>query len=128
MNNIVTFRKPERISFQREIDSLFKHGETFISYPLRIVFLEQKPFSGSSVSVLISVPKKKFKSAVKRNRLKRLIREAYRLNKTSVIQYFQEKESGLLIAFLFIGNEMCGWKEIEAAMKKSLSLLKEKKA
>ena len=127
MNNIVTFRKPERISFQREIGSLFEHGEAFISYPLRIVYLEQKPFSGASVSVLISVSKKKFKSAVKRNRMKRLIREAYRLNKTSVIQHFQEKESGLLIAFLFIGNEICGWKEIEAAMKKALSLLKEKK-
>lgn len=126
MNNIVTFKKSERISLQREIDCLFKHGESLISYPLRIVYLEQKPFSGANVSVLISVPKKKFKHAVKRNRMKRLIREAYRLNKTSVIQYFQGKESGLLIAFIFIGNELCGWKEIEVAMLKALNLLLEK--
>ena len=126
MNNRCTFKKPERISFQKEIDRLFKQGEAFISYPLRIVYLEQKPFSGTTVSVLISVPKKKFKHAVKRNRMKRLIREAYRLNKTSLISHFQEKGSGLLIAFLFIGNELCRWKEIEAAMQKVFITIKEK--
>ena len=126
LNNRLTFRKIERISYKREIDGLFKNGETFTSYPLRIVYLEQKPFSGAKVSVLISVPKKKIKSAVKRNRIKRLIREAYRLNKSSLIKHFEEKESGLLIAFIFTGNEMCNWKDVETAMKKALNILKEK--
>ena len=126
MDNRHTFRKTERISFQKEIDRLFKEGEAFISYPLRIVYLKQKPFSGATVSILISVPKKKFKHAVKRNRMKRLIREAYRLNKTSLVSHFQEKESGLLIAFLFIGNALCQWKEIEAAMQKVFIIIKEK--
>jgi ribonuclease P protein component len=126
LDNQCTLKKPERISIQREIERLFKEGVAFISYPLRIVFLEQKPLSGATVSFLVSVPKKKFKRAVKRNRMKRLIREAYRLNKTSLIQHFQEKESGLLIAFLFIGNELCRWKEMEAAMQKAFAILKEK--
>ena len=125
MNNQSAFKKPERISFQREIDCLFKQGNAFISYPLRVVFLKQKPLSGATVSVLIGVPKKRVKHAVKRNRMKRLIREAYRLNKTSLIQHVQEKESGLLVAFLFIGNEG-RWKEIEAAMHKALTIMKEK--
>ena len=126
MDNLRTFKKPERISFQREIDHLFKQGSAFISYPLRVAYLEQKPFSGATVSVLVSVPKKKVKRAVKRNRMKRLIREAYRLNKSSLIQHCLEKENGLLIAFLFIGNELCQWKEMEAAMQKALGILKEK--
>ena len=126
MDNRYTFKKPERISFQREIDRLFKQGEAFISYPLRIVYLEQKPFSGATVSVLISVPKKKIKHAVKRNRIKRLIREAYRLNKSSLIRHCLEKESGLLIAFLFIGNELCRRGEMEPAIRKALGILKEK--
>ena len=126
MDNRRTFSKTERISFQREIDHLFKQGDAFISYPLRIVYLEEKPISGATISVLISVPKRIFKRAVKRNRIKRLIREAYRLNKTPLIQHFREKESGLLIAFLFIGSTIYKWKEIEVAVQKALSFLKEK--
>ena len=126
MDNRFTFKKAERISYQKEIERLFKEGNSFISYPLRVIYLEQKPFSGATVSVLISVPKKKFKHAVKRNRMKRLIREAYRLNKIALIQLLQEKKSGLLIAFLFIGNELCPWKEMETAMQKALNTLKEK--
>jgi hypothetical protein len=58
--------------------------------------------------------------------MKRLIREAYRLNKTSLIRHCQEKESGLLIAFTFIGNELCRWEEVETAMLKAFDILKEK--
>ena len=126
MDNQCTFKKAERISFKKEIDCLFEQGEVFISYPLRIVYLKQEPLSGAKTSVLISVSKRKFKHAVKRNRMKRLIREAYRLNKTSLINHCIEKGSGLLIAFIFIGNELCEWKEIEAAMNKALIILKEK--
>ena len=126
MDNRHTFNKTERISLQREIDQLFKQGEVFISYPLRIVYSEQKPFSGATVSVLISVPKKKFKHAVKRNRMKRLIREAYRLNKAALIEHYKGKESGLLIAFLFIGNEICHWDTIEESMQKAMRTLVEK--
>jgi len=126
LDNWFTLKKSERISFQKEIDCLFKQGSAFISYPLRVVALEQKPFSGAPVSVLVSVPKRIFKRAVKRNRMKRLIREAYRLNKASLIQHCQEKERSLLIAFLFIGNELCRWQEMETAMVKALGILKNK--
>ena len=128
MDNQHTFKKTERLSLQREIDGLFKQGGAFISYPLRIVYLKQKPLSGEKISVLISVPKRKIKLAVDRNRLKRLIREAFRLNKISLTKHCEEKESGLLIAFLFIGNNMFGWKEIEVALQKALAILKEKTA
>jgi len=108
------------------MDRLFKEGGAFISYPLRIVYLDRKPSSGATVSVLISVPKKKIKHAVERNRMKRLIREAYRLNKSSLIQHYEEKASGLLIAFLFIGNEPGCLRETETAMRKAFVVLKEK--
>ena len=126
MDNRLTLKKTERVSAQKEIDGLFKQRTAFISYPLRVVYLEQKPFSGATVSILISVPKRKFKRAVHRNRLKRLIKEAYRLKKNVLLQQCEEKESGLLIAFLYVGNELCRWKEMEAAMEKALGILKEK--
>ena len=126
MDNQFTLKKSERISRKREIDCLFERGEVFISYPLRVVYVKQKPLSRAEVAVLVSVSKKKFKYAVKRNRMKRLIREAYRQNKNALIRHCREKENGLLIAFLYIGNEMCQWKEMEIAMQKSLDTLKER--
>jgi len=126
LDNRLTLKKEERISIQKEIDCLFEQRDAFISYPLRVVYVKQKPLSGSTVAILVSVPKKKFKHAVQRNRMKRLMREAYRLNKTALIRYCQEKECGLLIAFIFIGNELCRWQEMETAMQTALDTLKEK--
>jgi ribonuclease P protein component len=126
LNNQCAFKKEERIAAQREIDRLFQKGNAFVSHPLRIVYVEQKPFSGATVAIVVSVAKKRFKRAVKRNRMKRLIRESYRLNKAFLIEHLQKKESGLLIAFLFIGKQLCGFKEMEDAMRKALNILKEK--
>ena len=126
MDNQFTLKKIERLSFRKESDCLFKQGNAFISYPLRVVYIEQKPFSGATISVLISVSKRIFKRAVKRNRMKRLIREAYRQNKNALIRHYMEKESGLLIAFLYIGKKLCSWEEMEIAMVKALVILKDK--
>ena len=126
MNSKQTFRKEERISLQKEIDLLFKEGVSFIAYPLRIIYVEKKPFLGVDVSVLVSVSKKKFKQAVKRNRLKRLIRESYRLNKKSLCEFLNEREVGLLVAFLFVGKELNQYKEIEMAVTKALNILEER--
>ena len=121
--NSRTFKKEERLSKQKEIDLLFEKGASFIVYPLRIVYVEKPPVSGTEAAVLVSVPKKRFKQAVKRNRVKRLIREAYRLNKQTLLQSLREKEKGLLIGFLFVGNELPKWKVVEAAVVKALTIL-----
>ena len=126
MNFKQTFKKEERVSLQKEIDLLFGEGVSFISYPLRVIYVEKKPLSGVDTSILVSVSKKKFKQAVKRNRLKRLIRESYRLNKKTLCRHLKEKDSGLLIAFLFVGKELSEYKEIEAAVTKALNILIER--
>ncbi|MDR1632876.1 MAG: ribonuclease P protein component [Dysgonamonadaceae bacterium] len=123
MDNKHTFRKSERIFKQKEIDVLFEKGISFIVYPLRVVYVEQQPVSGVEAAVLTGVPKKRFKRAVHRNRVKRLIREAYRLNKQLLFPNLQEKGKGLLIGFLFVGNELPDWKTIETAVVKALTAL-----
>ena len=105
------------------MDFLFEKGSSFIVYPLRVIYVEKQPVSGAEAAVLISVSKKRFKQAVKRNRIKRLIREAYRLNKQALLQSLREKEKGLLIGFLFVGNELPEWKTIDGAMVKALDSL-----
>ncbi|MDR2057230.1 MAG: ribonuclease P protein component [Dysgonamonadaceae bacterium] len=125
MNFKHTLKKEERISLQKEIDFLFAQGNSFIVFPLRIVYLERRPVTGVEVAVFVSVPKRKFKHAVDRNYIKRLIREAYRLNKRS-LEWIKNKDTGLLIAFLFVGNERVSYKEVEVALIKAFNSLKEK--
>lgn len=107
------------------MDFLFEKGVSFIVYPLRVIYVENQSALSGEASVLISVSKKKFKQAVKRNRIKRLIREAYRLNKQGLLQNLQEKGKGLSIGFLFVGNELPVWKSIETALVKALNFLSE---
>ncbi|KAA6301192.1 MAG: Ribonuclease P protein component [Candidatus Ordinivivax streblomastigis] len=120
------FSKAERISIQREIDRLFNEGSAFTVYPLRVFYLETKPLSGVSASILISVPKKRFKRAVQRNRIKRLVRETYRKNKHSLLASLQTQDTGLLLAFVYVSNHLCSYSEMETAIKKSLQILLKK--
>lgn len=126
MNCPKTFRKGERISSGNKIDELFREGESLLSYPLRVVFLE-RTLPGEKVAVLISVPKKRLKRAVDRNRVKRLIRESYRLNKHLLIDFLNETDRpGLDLAFIYIGNETESFRKIESAMIKTFDKLKAK--
>ncbi|MDH8702272.1 ribonuclease P protein component [Dysgonomonadaceae bacterium PH5-43] len=120
-----TFKKEERISAKKEIDLLFDKGLSFSAYPLRIIYTE-KDFSETPSSILISVPKKRTKLAVNRNRIKRLIRESYRLNKADLVQFLNTNNKGVMIAFIFIGNNLPSHSDIEPAMIKALKLLQDK--
>ncbi|GHT76174.1 ribonuclease P protein component [Bacteroidia bacterium] len=122
------FSKAERISKQKEIDFVFDEGISFIAYPLRVIYAEKRTATEIPVSVLVSVPKKRFKRAVKRNRIKRLIREAYRLNNNELNEFLQANGKGLFIAFIYISNELHNFSTIERTMKKVLTGLKEKTA
>lgn len=124
MSGLYTFKKEERISSKKEIDFLFKNGTYFISYPIRILFCKKDARENDRFSVLISVPKRKFKRAVQRNRVKRLIRETYRLNKSILWNIPPEKCVGLSIGFIFVGNDIPNFKTVETAMIKALTSIK----
>ena len=78
------------------------------------------------VSILISVPKKKFKRAVKRNLIKRQIREVYRVRKYTLIDPLVEKNRRMLVAFLYLDKEIHSFAEMEKAMNKALTTLANK--
>lgn len=105
---------------------MFNDGASFTIYPLHIVYKEKKTRSGVPVSILVSVSKKRFKSAVKRNRIKRLLREAYRLNKQELWNFLRAEERGLLIAFVYIDNKQIEYSKIESSVVKVLNELRGK--
>jgi ribonuclease P protein component len=111
----------------KDIELLFGSNHSFKVFPLRILFEKKYPrTSGIGVSTLISVPKKKFKKAVQRNRIKRLIREVYRLNKGLLISSQKETDYDLLVGFIYLGQGICDFRELEPIMQNALVILKEK--
>ena len=123
VNRRYTLSKEERLSWKRYIDLLFAKGQSFVAFPLRVVYLPVEEDLLAPVSILISVPKKKFKRAVKRNLIKRQIREVYRVRKYTLIDPLVEKNSRMLVAFLYLDKEIRSFAEMEKAMTKALTTL-----
>ncbi len=122
---INSFTKEERLCSQKQISLLFSSGSSFVLYPFRFVWIEET--SSKSTQVVISVSKKKFRKAVDRNKIKRLIREAYRKNKAENL-YPSLKERGLRLdlMIIYIGNEIITAEAIEKKLNLGLKrLLKE---
>ncbi|NDV47308.1 ribonuclease P protein component [Paludibacter sp. 221] len=120
-----SFPKAEHLCKEKEITRLFSEGKAFINYPFRVVYSVEKKENDVSVKVMVSVPKKRFKRAVKRNRLKRLMREAYRLNKNLLTEVLTEKELRLNIAFQYISDDEQDFAYIEKKMTNALNKIKE---
>ena len=112
------FKTEERLKSTKVIDSLFKEGHSFGQYPLRIVWIatDQLP-SDSPIQFALSVPKRKFSKAAHRNRRRRQIREAYRLNKHKLYRGLSEQDQQYAIMILYTAKEALPYEDIEKAMK-----------
>ena len=106
------------------IESLFGGGcsQSVAAFPLRAVYmLSERQRDDALVQLLISVPKKRFKHAVDRNRVKRQVREAYRKHKSLLSNTVAEGQM-LLIAFIWLSDRHFATNEVE---KRVVSLLKQ---
>ena len=116
-----TFKKSERLCSRILMDRLFQDDNRSVSaYPIRAVFLPVEPTAQQGVSVLISVPKKRFHDAVDRNRVKRQLREAYRRHKHALTSRMAERGEGLLIAFVYVSPQIESTDYIEKRMVRLL--------
>ena len=124
MTTAPTFSKEERIVSNMLIETLFEksNSQSLTAYPLRAVFLKTEHREGCApVQLLISVPKKRFKHAVDRNRVKRQIREAYRKNK-ALLDNTVEDGQMLLIAIIWLTDKHFATSDVE---RKMISLMKQ---
>lgn len=121
-----TLAKAERLSWDRHINRLFAEGQSFVSFPLRVVYLLTDEEILPTCSILVSVPKKRFRRAVKRNLIKRQVREAYRVRKYELIDPLEEKEKKLMLAFLYIDHTIHPFSDMEKAMNKLIRILRER--
>lgn len=119
-----SLKKSERLSRKKIIDTLFAEGESFFSYPLKVVFIQAELPVDYPVQAGFSVSKRNFKKAVDRNLLKRRMREAYRLNKSIICRL--ETKSQIAVMFIYSGKEIEDYQTIENGMLKALKKLSRK--
>jgi len=123
-----TFTKKERLNSKKNIARLFEEGSSFFSYPFKVYYhFEKAKENTPNAVVLFSIGKKQFKKAVDRNRVKRLCRETYRINKTLLVEPLKEKQIQVEVAFVYVGKTIPDYLDLQTKMQKALSLLAELK-
>ena len=123
-----TLHKVERLDKKKIIEKMFAGGSrSFSVFPLRVVYLPVEELEADA-SILISVSKRRFKRAVKRNRVKRQIREAYRVNKHELLNILVERKCRLAIAFIYLSDQLVESSIIVDRMRIALVRITEKMA
>lgn len=100
-----TFKKDEKLKSRKTIEQLFKAGKPFSNFPFRVLWMYNDT-ALSSLQTGFAVSSKHFKKAVDRNRIKRLMREAYRLQKNELQNQLSKTNKHLSVFFIYVGNEL----------------------
>ncbi|MFI0429687.1 ribonuclease P protein component [Mariniflexile sp. HMF6888] len=108
-----SFNKKEKLKSKKLIEQLFANGQAVSAFPLRLVFMPTTFNDGVMAKAGVSVSKRQFKTAVDRNRIKRLMREVYRLNKAN---YFNNISTPYAFMILYIGKDKPTLAQIETHM------------
>ena len=118
-----TLGKQERLKSKTLLGKLYKEGSSVKSFPLRMVYIQAEHDSNYPAQVGVSVPKRNFKKAVNRNRIKRLLRETYRKQKQLV---YNSIDKPYVFMISYIGKEEFSYAEIEVKMEKLLKAFVDK--
>ncbi|MCC6725136.1 MAG: ribonuclease P protein component [Saprospiraceae bacterium] len=124
-----TFKKVERLKSLKVIGALFKDGQSFGVYPLRLFWSAHPPLvdgGGAPVQFTVSVPKKNYKSAVARNHIKRKVREAWRLNTHRLYGRLKGSPQQYACMVLYTGKEDLPSEQIHKAMQTMIHLFYKK--
>ena len=109
MKEKFTLKKNERLKSRKRIEQLFREGEHFFLHPFKVHF-SFSPFKndrrGSILQTGIGVNTRHFKKAVDRNRIKRVTRESYRLQKNILIAFLQQRDLSLDLFLVYVAKEM----------------------
>ena len=118
----------EKLKSRKLIEELFARGKSINVFPVRILYIfsnlrtDEKPL----LQVGVSVSKRNFKRAVDRNRIKRLLREAYRLQKKELLELLTEQKKKGFVFFIYTDKQLPEYSMISDTITKALNVLKKK--
>ncbi len=112
--------KRERLYLKESIKEVFAKGKSFVAYPLRVIYILGEEELSARSQILVSVPKKYFKRAVDRNRVKRLVRENYRLNKNALHQTLNQKGLYARVVFINVAKDLPSFKQEQKGVRRAL--------
>lgn len=118
-----TFPKKEKLKSQKLIEKLFLEGKAVTAFPIRLLYLQTTFEDGSKIKTGVSVSKRNFKKAVDRNHIKRLLREAYRLNKP---EYFNNITTSYAFMILYLGKDDADFDLVNSKLKIVFNMFLEK--
>lgn len=100
MTHTFTYNKNEKLKSRKELDKVFTSKKSFLIFPLKVFYLFSEISDESLVRCGVGVSKKNFAKAVDRNRVKRLLREAYRLNKIPLHDTITNKQLSFFVLYI----------------------------
>ncbi len=120
-----TLGKKERLKSRKAIEHLFSSGQRFNLSPFRVFYSFQKNTTKTDqpLQAGFSASSRIFKTAVHRNRIKRLTKEAWRLQKNELQQQLKKQDQQLHVFFIYTGKELPAYAEVSASMKVILNKL-----
>lgn len=122
-----TFGKVEKLKSRKEIDALFQTGRSLAQFPLRVRYaMAPAAEAEAGAQAGFTVSKKHFKRAVDRNRIKRLLREAYRLQKAPLLQTLMAQQQRLHLFFMHTDKTLPDFETLYAAVGRCLQALQQK--
>ncbi|MTE27161.1 ribonuclease P protein component [Winogradskyella ouciana] len=108
------YSKKDKLKSKKLIEHLFNEGKSVTVYPLRLIYLKTDYKDGSKLKTGVSVSKRLHKTAVARNRIKRLLREAYRLNKPL---YFNNSSTSYAFMILYLSKDGTTFDKLNDSIK-----------
>lgn len=101
-----SYNRKEKLKSRKQLESLFAGGKSFLVFPVKVFYMQQEHKGESRINAGVGVSARNFKKAVHRNRIKRLLREHYRLNKQDLHTFMETQAYGVAVFFLYIGREL----------------------
>ena len=130
MPSVFTYKKTDKLKSRKQTQHLFSTGQAINVFPIRLIYtiepIEAATSNGSFTSLLqagVGAPSRTFRKAVQRNRVKRLLREAYRLEKPNFISQAALDNKRVNLFFLYTDASVLTQVEIQAKVKEALAIL-----